>query len=667
MNLQKLKFKSIRAKLITGMIALCLIPLLTAESITYLKAKDILAKKLEVTSRQTLSEINLSLDNYFKGTSILLNMASSNVNFTQAYTSEEKIQYAKNYLKEMQSSSTNIMNTFYGTESGKFQIYPEADIPDNFNHKERPWYKLAVNNKGKIVVTPPYKDVATGKIVVTLAKTVEYENNIVGVVGIDLSLDALSDSLSKSKTGETGYVFICDSDGILISHPDKTLIGTDTPAKLSFWNEAKTNEMGFTTYTFEGQKKFANYDTNKLTGFKLIAAINESELIDDLNSIKNLIIVSLGIVSLLASLLALILSKGIAVNIAKLKTAFESASKGDLTTEVIINSEDELGKLGSDFNEMIRNISSLMKNVETSTKTILEASSQIASMSEETTASINEVSRAIEEISQGATVQAHNAQESVSNIDELSLKIDDITAAAKEAGQISNDTQALSDKGLTMVETLSQKSLETKESSSRVGQVVQEVNNSMSKITTISEAISSITEQTNLLALNASIEAARAGEAGRGFAVVAEEIRKLAEESRNSTEEIKKIIETIQMQSNKAVKAMESTEITIKEQEHTMVETRKVFNEIINSVSILTGKINIIKNSIIDINSSKENVVQQTQNISAVAQETASASEEVSASAEEVNATMDELTKYAEELNNLSNKLEKEVNNFKTK
>ena len=108
------------------------------------------------------------------------------------------------------------------------------------------------------------------------------------------------------------------------------------------------------------------------------------------------------------------------------------------------------------------------------------------------------------------------------------------------------NTKELGSKGLYMIDTLTEKSNKTKIATTEVNDIVQDMNESTKQINAISETIADITEQTNLLSLNASIESARAGEAGKGFAVVADEIRKLAEQSKTSTEEIKAIIASIQ-------------------------------------------------------------------------------------------------------------------------
>jgi methyl-accepting chemotaxis protein len=184
-------------------------------------------------------------------------------------------------------------------------------------------------------------------------------------------------------------------------------------------------------------------------------------------------------------------------------------------------------------------------------------------------------------------------------------------------------------------------------------------------IDTISEKISQITEQTNLLSLNASIESARAGEAGKGFAVVAEEIRKLAEQSKVSTEEIKEIIVNIRNKSDKATGAIIAAENIAKEQELAVSKTLEIFNEIIESIGVMSAKVNEVKASVIDINRSKQSVIVEIENISSISQETAAASEEVSASTEEIDAAMVRFTKHAEELQSLSEMLGEELARFK--
>jgi methyl-accepting chemotaxis protein len=314
---------------------------------------------------------------------------------------------------------------------------------------------------------------------------------------------------------------------------------------------------------------------------------------------------------------------------------------------------------------MINKISELMKSVKDSSITMLDACTNIAAVAEETTASVSEVSSAIESIALGSTIQAQSAIDGTSKMNVLSENIEFIAGTILEAEKISNSTEELSNRGLAMIEVLTEKSLDTKKSSQEVSDIVQEVHRSMAKITAMSDTISEVSEQTNLLSLNASIEAARAGESGKGFAVVADEIRKLAEQSKGATESIKSIIQTIQIQSKKAVDSIKTAGNAVTAQEETVVNTEAIFNDILSGVKDLSGKINEIAYSTDTVNSSKTQVEDNIHDITGIAQEIASSSQEVSASTEEVNATMDELSNHAANLSTLAEKLQDGVNKFK--
>lgn len=665
MKTKKFRVNTIRSKLVISLIGICVIPLIILGYGANIQAKSILNEKLKLTSQQTLLEVNDGISSYFDGFSNMITMTSTDYNFVNSDKSEQAA-YIPESLKNLKESNSNIFSSYFATTDGKFDIYPNSKMPEGFDPRERPWYKQAVDNKGKVIITLPFTDAQTGKNVVSIAKTVERDGKVIGVCAMNVSLETLTEKISMKKIGSTGYVFISDVEGkSMIAHPNKDLLGTDAASKQSFWNDAKTNEKGFITYTFNNTKKFGVYETNNITGWKLVATLDEKELSNDTNSILTTTLIIIVVICFISIVLSLLLSKGIAHNIKKLKEVFEKASSGDLTVSITSSTKDEFMDLANSFNEMLKNISELMNNVTKSSKTVLETSSNLASMSEEVTASIGEVAKAIEEVSEGATNQSQNAQNGVTEMNDLSSRLDKISVNSNEMDKLSASTKELGAKGLSMIDTLIEKSKKTKIATGEVDSIVRDMDESTRKINTISETISQITEQTNLLALNASIESARAGEAGKGFAVVAEEIRKLAEQSKSSTEEIKVIITNIQSKSDTAVKAIKSTESVVTEQDLAVGKTQEIFSEILRSIETMISKVDEIKTSIIDVDEKKKKAVLEIENISLISQETASASEEVTASTEEITAVMDRFTKYADELQLLAEKLDEEISKFK--
>ena len=264
--------------------AICIIPLLITGFGSYNQSKSILSKKLTVTSAQTLSEINDGLSEYFNGFSNMLSMTANNYDFINV-DEGENYKYVPGMLQGLKESNKDILDTYFGTASGKFARSPSTKVPAGYDATQRPWYKQALASRGQVIITPPYKDDVTGSTVVGIAKTVEKNGQVVGVVGMDCSLDTLASRMSTKKVGTTGYVFISDIDGKVISHPKKEVIGTDAAAKLSIWTKVKSEDNGFVEYDYNGEKKFGVYASNKLTGWKLVATLNQTELTSDTKTI----------------------------------------------------------------------------------------------------------------------------------------------------------------------------------------------------------------------------------------------------------------------------------------------------------------------------------------------------------------------------------------------
>lgn len=143
--------------------AMCLIPLIALGSATYVRSQSILSKKLEVTSSQTLLEVNRGLSNYFNAMGNQVTTLAGNYDFVNVDDNPTYIDFAKSLLKDVKGSSEDIMSVYFGTETGKFINYPAVELKKDYNHKTRDWYTLAISKKGQLVITNPFVSASTGK------------------------------------------------------------------------------------------------------------------------------------------------------------------------------------------------------------------------------------------------------------------------------------------------------------------------------------------------------------------------------------------------------------------------------------------------------------------------------------------------------------------------
>jgi methyl-accepting chemotaxis protein len=662
---KKINLRSIKVRLIAILILLSITPLILTGLYTYNKTSNLISKDFESTTAATLQEVNRGIDNYFLGFENILNLLADNMNFNEFDIHPEYSDNVLSLLANAVNSRKDILQIYMGQPNKKFIIYPVSKMADDFDPTVRPWYKKATENKGQVIYTDPYKSAVDGKTIVSIARTIEKNGKLVGVISMNVNLEALSESLASITVGEKGYVFVSDSKGIMIAHPDKSLLGGDVVTTLSYWNKAKDAKYGFDTFLYKGENKFISYTTNENTGWKLMASLPTEELLSKTAVILNANINIGLIIGIIAAIIAWLIGISITSKIFVLKNTFEKASEGDFTVNVNLKSKDEFEELGNNFNMMLKRIGDLILNVKASSQIIYDTSDSMNKMASETNTAVNEVAVTIDQVAQGASETAQDIQSGVEAVNNLASKIDDIDKLTKGMIKVSEKSNKLSQEGLGVMNLLTEKTLKSIKSSEDIAIVVEDVENETGKISVITDTINQIAAQTNLLALNAAIEAARAGEAGRGFSVVADEIRKLAEQSAEATKQIQELITGIKGKAQSAVMSMQEAKIIVSEQSGAVEETSEIFNKILDSIKELMNGIEQIQNATIETEKGKNEIVSRMQNISAVSEESSASAEEVSATTEEVTAAMNEFTNSAAELKELSSKLEEQINKFK--
>jgi methyl-accepting chemotaxis protein len=385
------------------------------------------------------------------------------------------------------------------------------------------------------------------------------------------------------------------------------------------------------------------------------------------NNIK-LSIIMVGLATLLVIALVLLLFliiRKIIRSIAIFSDHANIIAKGDLSHEIEITSNDEIGDLAITLTNMKDDIKNIIINIRDAALTVGSTAQELAASSEELSATTEQVSSKTQLIAKGATDQAHEVESMSRELIRLSQTTEDIARTVAEVKDFSEKTDDMARGGRDMANESLAKLEVVKAKLGESAAAVKGLGVKSSKISSIVDVITSIADQTNLLALNAAIEAARAGEQGRGFAVVASEVRNLAEESKKAAEQIDSLINEISEDTNQAVKyteigtaeAAEGIEITAK----ALHSLEKISQAVSESAERIKGITSIVDSQ----KTNTDNVVDAMDKVASIVEDNLNSTEESAAATQQQTASMEELTSATQELAHLANKLQESVSRFK--
>ncbi|UNT57053.1 methyl-accepting chemotaxis protein [Lysinibacillus capsici] len=382
---------------------------------------------------------------------------------------------------------------------------------------------------------------------------------------------------------------------------------------------------------------------------------------------SSLIILVIAILStILALLIALFITRLITVPVNKLAAAAKVIAEGDLSREDInVRTKDEIGTLANSFNEMKRNLHSLINNVIANVEQTTAAAKQLAASTDQVAISFNEVANRIEVTSEGVNQSATMGRESATAMDETAHGIQRIAEATQLLNSKALDTQVIANEGEKTLQTAENQMAVIQQSSHETTERIKQLSAQSMEIENITKVITDITEQTNLIALNAAIEAARAGEHGKGFAVVADEVRKLAEESKASANQIVNLTTYIQQETKEVEKAVSVTVQNVEEGVTFIQNAQVSFDTIMKAVQEVTFQIEDVSASTEEISASTEEVAASVSEMASTATTVAEQSEMITAVVEKQTATIQEINAVAKSLSDGATTVQEEINKFK--
>lgn len=370
-------------------------------------------------------------------------------------------------------------------------------------------------------------------------------------------------------------------------------------------------------------------------------------------------------------LVCLLVSTKLASTISRnIRTSIKTVEKiaaGDLNVQVnnkLLKSKDEIGELSRVTITLRDAMQRTTLEINQNVQKLLEASSLLGTAADNTNGTMNKVRTAVNRIVENSTEQAENSK---STSEHMRLMGDNITETSAEVEALNSNAAFMHESSEKAAETLANLQRINGEVEQIIGEVQEQTNRTNDSVQQIYKAtafIASIAEETDLLSLNASIEAARAGENGKGFAVVAEQIKKLSEQSNQSSNEIEETAMMLSEDSQKAVEIMQKMQEIIMSQSESMKDTQKVVEEVVAQIANSMQSIQQIKETTEHLANVRNEVLQAVETLSNIAQDSVSGTKKTYEDTEEVVDTFKQVYMSAEQLREIADQLAGSVQYF---
>ena len=517
----------------------------------------------------------------------------------------------------------------------------------------RGWYGCITEKK--TVLTEPYVDSSTGKMILSAAAPVydDATGAVLGAVFMDISLDHMTEIMSEYKIGRNGYILLLSGGGTFLYHPQGDIVQKnikDVNISNNVANAITSKSNEFLKYKTEGNTKYGFLQHAGDTGYVVLSSLPMSEYYATLVAmvIALVVIFAVGITLIAFSIKKS--AKNLTKPILALNHTAQQLADGNLDVNLHITSEDEIGELGESIQKTVDRLKKYIAYIDETAEVLTQIADgklsihlkndYVGEFQKIKTAllnisdSMNQVMLGINEsserVSVGASELATASQVLAEGAEEQAAAIEQLTATTTTvAEQVENSRHGAEASAKATAQAAGM--IEQNQTKMKLMMdAMNEIHTTSQKVVGIIQTIEDIASQTNLLSLNASIEAARAGEAGRGFAVVADEIGKLALESSKAANTTKELIEISINEINKGSTIATDAMDSLKESVTAVNHVNGMIQETAEDAAVQAENMKQLQAGI-------EDMAHGIQDNSAASQETSATSEELASQAEILN------------------------------
>ncbi|MCW6108518.1 methyl-accepting chemotaxis protein, partial [Clostridium sporogenes] len=374
------------------------------------------------------------------------------------------------------------------------------------------------------------------------------------------------------------------------------------------------------------------------------------------------------LLSTIGAVVGMLIIKRIRNSLNVLKGELDELSErgGDLTQEIKVNSKDEINDLAKSLNKFIHNIKDIIKTVNESVDNIETVVDSIKTNVTDLNNDVEEVSATTEELSANMEETAASAEEMSATSQDIERAVQSIAQKSQEGATQAGEINKRAEDTKANVQASQKKAKEIFTNTKTELERAIEASKVVEQINVLSDSIMDITSQTNLLALNAAIEAARAGEAGKGFSVVADEIRKLAEQSKDTVTEIQsitvKVIESVKNLSDSSSNLLTFVSTDMDNDYKTMLNVADKYSEDASFVDTLVMDFSSTSQELL---ASLQDVLKTIEGVAQAASEGAGGTTDIASKILEVNNKSNDVLQEALKSEESANKLKEEISKFK--